>query len=235
MRTVAIKRVGAFLVDVFIIFMLCSLVVAILPIDSNHVMDIAKELSDKTSDFYDNKITAEEYSDQTEDLSYDLRKTISISPFVTIFMYFLYFVIFQSYNNGQTPGKMLFKIRITKEDGQNAGFISCFIRSGILYGLFTNLMAAISFYMFNKDKFLSVSNTLTYAQILLFVACVIGIILPSKKGIHDIAGGTIVVDDINDLEDANYEVWGKETKQAKDKATVMKNKHTTKTEGRKKR
>ncbi len=49
--------------------------------------------------------------------------------FVVFFIYWGYFVLFETFWNGQTPGKRIMKLRVVREDGRPIRFFEAFVRN----------------------------------------------------------------------------------------------------------
>ena len=67
---------------------------------------------------------------------------------------FFVFVIWPAFNNGQTLGKGLVRIKIVRTDGQAVGFWRLLLREGLLYGLaFSSLVGLNNFFIAYFAKF----------------------------------------------------------------------------------
>ncbi|MEI5841367.1 VanZ family protein [Lacticaseibacillus rhamnosus] len=67
---------------------------------------------------------------------------------------FFVFVIWPAFNNGQTLGKGLVRIKIVRTDGQTVGFWRLLLREGLLYGLaFSSLVGLNNFFIAYFAKF----------------------------------------------------------------------------------
>lgn len=211
MRGLSSKRVLAYFVDCLILLVLMNLIVSVLP-NKSKMIKLNEEIMETIKDYSEQKIEQEEYMKISENQLYELQKVSNPSKLISIFIYFLYFVVFQRYNSGQTPGKLLFKLRTVKVNGEDVTFKELLIRSSLLFGLVINLILGITIYFVNKANFLMISNSLTYIQYLIFLGCVIGIMLPNRRGLHDVLAGTIVIDD-----NTNYKEYLKKEADTVDK------------------
>ncbi|MDC3418002.1 RDD family protein [Aquibacillus salsiterrae] len=88
-----------------------------------------------------------------------------VSIIISLVIAIGYYVWFQSFNNGQTFGKKIMGIRVTKLDGERVGFGNMFLREII-------------------GKFLS--------ALTLFIGYIIAA-SPKKRALHDYVAGTMVV------------------------------------------
>jgi len=81
-------------------------------------------------------------------------ETIAIT-FIIIFafvVYWGYFLLFELYRNGQTPGKKRMKIRVVREEGQSAGFPAILIRNllRVVDGIGVYSVAGLSMFFSRK-------------------------------------------------------------------------------------
>ncbi len=100
-----------------------------------------------------------------------IETSLAIAFLVTIIfiIYFGYFILFEAFWNGQTPGKKLMGLRVVRDGGYPADFASIAIRNLIRVGEFVAGLYAIS--------------------------AVAALLSPENKRLGDMAAGTIVVRD----------------------------------------
>ncbi len=100
-----------------------------------------------------------------------IETSLAIAFLVTIVfsIYFGYFILFEAFWNGQTPGKKLMGLRVVRDGGYPADFASIAIRNLIRVGEFVAGLYAIS--------------------------AVAALLSPENKRLGDMAAGTIVVRD----------------------------------------
>jgi len=89
---------------------------------------------------------------------------------IIFIVYFGYFILFETFWNGQTPGKKLMGLRVVRDGGYSADFGSIAIRNLIRVGEFAAGLYAIS--------------------------AVAALMSPENKRLGDMAAGTIVVRDV---------------------------------------
>ena len=88
---------------------------------------------------------------------------------IIFLIFFGYFIIFESFWNGQTPGKRLMGLRVVRDGGYPADFASIAIRNLIRVGEMTAGLYAIS--------------------------AIVALLSPENKRLGDMAAGTLVVRD----------------------------------------
>ena len=94
---------------------------------------------------------------------------IALIAAIIFIVYFGYFILFEAFWNGQTPGKKLMGLRVVRDGGYPADFASVAIRNLIRVGEFVAGLYAIS--------------------------AVAALLSPENKRLGDMAAGTIVVRD----------------------------------------
>ena len=123
------KRITAYLIDVLIVYVIISLIISIRvlnPTYDKYVEQTAK-YNETLEKYYDGDIKAEEFLKQSQDSYYYLNR-YSVSYNVIIILALVgYYVFFQKYNNGQTIGKKLMKIKVVLKDTQENAKLSSYL------------------------------------------------------------------------------------------------------------
>lgn len=139
------RRLLAFLLDMFIVVGLA------LFISSNYkynpklydMEDAYKEFESIRPTMEDfNKEKFIEYISDASNKAYNLAKSQVYVYGWYILFYFLYFVVFAYFTEGQTLGKRIMKLKIVKSDGKRVGILNLLLRSitnGTSYFLGTNI------------------------------------------------------------------------------------------------
>ena len=191
------RRLIAYIIDfMFITFMTSS----ISQINFlNPYLDKFYETSDKYLELYEDIIENQDVNALTSDnfttLLYDLNKyNINVS-LIEIICFILYYVGFQFWNNGQTLGKKLMKLKVVDKSNNKASFWQLLFRTVILFGLYGQILNLLVFKLASKSTFLSISpylssivNTLNYAVVLTIL------IRSDGRGLHDLISNTKVID-----------------------------------------
>lgn len=187
------KRLCAYLVDIFVVSLLASLIV--LPfIDAKSIDKLDQNMTEVTEDYLDNKIDEMTFLSESESISYQLAKLTGTLTFVTIIIKMLYFIVFQLYNKGQTLGKSMFGICVKSNDEvltTNQMILRTFIIDGIFYsvvGFALMIFASSSAYFYGTVLFECV-------QSIIMIICVCMVMFrKDKRGLHDIVSRTSVVE-----------------------------------------
>ena len=185
------KRVLAYLIDCIILFFAITLVNLFIPINGS-AMEASDKLTELMSEYIEQKITVEEFNEETQNINYTITKGTYISSNVAIGIYILYFVVYQGYNNGQTFGKRLFKIQVLKEDDRQVDINTLLIRCLIPYGILVNFILVVMILFVGKSFYINASSILNSIHtIVIFVTLFMMAI--KSKGIHDYLSKTKVV------------------------------------------
>lgn len=187
------KRFFAYVIDIFIVLVIANLITMFIPI-SEKTQDYYKELQTTQKKMYDKEIDVKEYTDIVLEDNYNISKGTVLISLTSIIIYILYFVVYQVYNNGQTVGKKLMKIKVKSITDEPLSINTMLFRALIIYGIAANIINLILILLLKKELYLSISNTISIIQSLIVIISVFMILFSKqKKGIHDIITKTEVV------------------------------------------
>ena len=187
------QRVLAFLIDLVLLSMICSLITMFIPMN-----DTATKLYDEQNrvleGYVEGTVSMEEYVNQMVDLGYDISKQTVIISIVGVVISLLYYVVYPCYNNGQTFGKKLMKIKIKKTNDKELSMNDLLIRSMINNSILVNIITIALVLFLSKDLFLSMSSLLSVIQYLVLIISLIMIAFTKNaQGLHDKVVHTEVV------------------------------------------
>ena len=187
------KRFFAYIIDIFIVLGIANLITMFIPI-SEKTQDYYKELQTTQKKMYDKEIDVKEYTDIVLEDNYNISKSTVLISLTSIIIYILYFVVYQVYNNGQTVGKKLMKIKVKSITDEPLSINTMLFRTLIIYGIAANIINLILILLLKKELYLSISNTISIIQSLIVIISVFMILFSKqKRGIHDIITKTEVV------------------------------------------
>lgn len=187
------KRFFAYIIDIFIVLVIANLITMFIPI-SEKTQDYYKELQTTQKKMYDKEIDVKEYTDIVLEDNYNISKGTVLISLTSIIIYILYFVVYQVYNNGQTVGKKLMKIKVKSTTDESLSINTMLFRALIIYGIAANIINLILILLLKKELYLSISNTISIIQSLIVIISVFMILFSKqKRGIHDIITKTEVV------------------------------------------
>lgn len=187
------KRFFAYIIDIFIVLVIANLITMFIPI-SEKTQDYYKELQTTQKKMYDKEIDVKEYTDIVLEDNYNISKGTVLISLTSIIIYILYFVVYQVYNNGQTVGKKLMKIKVKSITDESLSINTMLFRALIIYGIAANIINLILILLLKKELYLSISNTISIIQSLIVIISAFMILFSKqKRGIHDIITKTEVV------------------------------------------
>lgn len=221
---VPLKRIVAYIIDYLLITLVSTALVYITFINPRYdeYLEASKEYNAVAEQYYSKEITAKEFSEQINDLSYELNSTGYVYTIGNIIIIFLYFGVFVYFTKGQTLGKRIMGIKIVSNKGKDLKIYNYFIRAFILNGVILNLCTLVAI-CFKESTYLKIYSAASNFDLILMIILFLMILFwKDGRGLHDILAGTKVID-VRD--EANLEVV-EETKE-KDEVEIIKPKKTT--------
>lgn len=226
-----LKRLGAYIIDFIIITLVINLSVRFLPNNSKMVA-FNNENSIFMEEYFEvissgDVEKLEEVNEELDNHSYKLAKISIPNTLFSIVIYFLYFIVFQRYNNGQTVGKKLLKIELVDSDGNVPSFKQMLIRGLIIYPIILELVNILLLQVLSKSNYLNVSTIISMIQFGIYFICLVSVII-KKRGLHDVFAGTNVIKfgTISEVEESNVSKW-KKTLQQEQKIKNYRGSHTS--------
>lgn len=193
-------RFVAYLLDILLIYIVAGFLLNTRLINPNYdkYMDTQEkytELVENASEENMNVLT-----DEFKDIFYDLNKYGVAYNIATLTLLLLYFGVFQKFNNGQTLGKKIMKIKVVdNKDGNNVSLLKFIIRTipmQFIYigSVLTLLLNSILVYILNDTKFLyAYSLIVTIVGIINIVSFLFIIFRKDKRSVSDLIVNTKVV------------------------------------------
>ena len=192
-----LKRVGAYLIDIFIVTLISSALAYISFINPKYdeYIKVSEKYNELLEDYYDEELTIEELTEKTQDMSYDMTKNGYVYIVGEIVIAFLYFGVFAYITKGQTLGKKLLNIKITNnKEGKNLKLYNYFIRVFILNSIILNIITLIAA-CFKKSTYYNIySFGANLDTIIILVIFIMVLFRKDGRGLHDILASTKVID-----------------------------------------
>ena len=187
------QRVLAFLIDLVLISIITSLITMFVPVNDT-ATKLYEEQNRVLEGYVEGTVSMEEYVNQMVDLSYDISRQTVIVSIVTIVISLLYYVVYPCYNNGQTFGKKLMKIKIKKTNDTELSMNDLLIRGMINNSILVNIINVILVLFLSKNIFLSASSLVSSIQyIVLIISLIMIAFTKNAQGLHDKVSKTEVV------------------------------------------
>lgn len=211
---VPLKRIVAYIIDYLLITLISTSLVYITFINPRYdeYVEVSKNYNAVAEQYYKQEITAEEFSKQINDLSYELNSNGYVYTIGNIIIIFLYYGVFVYFTKGQTLGKRIMGIKIVSNKGKELKLYNYFIRTFILNGVIMNLCTLIAI-CFKESTYITIYTAASNFDLILMIILFLMILFwKDGRGLHDILAGTKVID-VRD--EANLEVV-EETKETEE-------------------
>ena len=190
-----IERFFAYVVDIVIITIIVTMLAY--PFTANKTDDIEKisnEMTELLQKYTDDEVSMDTYVIEYSTLSYQLDKYQGATVLIGIFIYILYFMVFQFYNKGQTIGKKLLKIKVKSIDSELT-MNQVIIRALLIDSILASMVQIVVL------SFVSDANSYFYINgifmIIDFIFVVISALMimfsKNRRGLHDYITKTEVV------------------------------------------
>jgi len=197
MKSVCLRRFGAYMIDVLIVGVISSCISFIPFLNPNREKyeQQYQEVLDLFQKYEQNEITQDQYQEQYIEMYYDLNRNSVNELVINIVVIIAYFGIFQWQMNGQTIGKRLLKIKVEANDPEKKlSWLNYFIRTIILNNIIITIAQLIVLFFIPKENFYAVySNINMVGYILLYIIVFLILVRLDHRGLHDLIAGTKVV------------------------------------------
>ena len=192
-KALFIQRFAAFILDIFIVSFVASLLAyPFLDMDSIQKLDDSStEVAEK---FLAQDISEDEYISESIGISYELARQQGLLSLITIFLNILYFVVFQIYNNGQTLGKQLLKIKVVSKDDQPLTVNQMIFRAAIINSILISMVNFAILIFANQYTYFYTVAVLELIQFMIIAISGFMVMFGERRqGIHDLIAHTDVV------------------------------------------
>ena len=186
------SRFLAYCIDMLIVFLISSLIATPF-VDSKELNNTSDELNNIIEEYQEKKITIEEYNIKYENQLYKLAREQGVLSLIVIVMLILYFIVYQTYNNGQTLGKKLLKIKVISDVG-DFNMNQMILRAFVVDNLLLYIVSFIFMLFLSKADYFNSLVVAGYLQIgVIIVSAFMVMFRKDGKGIHDILCKTSVI------------------------------------------
>lgn len=179
------QRLLAFIIDIFILSIITALIISFIPVN-NTASKLYDEQNKILEDYIDGNYNMEDYVNKMIDIEYDISKYTVVSSLVAIVISLLYYVVYPCYNDGQTIGKKILKIKVKKVNDKELSMNDLLIRSMINNSILLNIICVILVLLLNKNLYLTISSLFNSIQyLIMFISVILIAFSKSSQGIHD--------------------------------------------------
>lgn len=203
MKSINTKRIMAYLLDVLLIYMLISAIISIRFI--NPTYDKYEKAYEKYMEVFEDyskgNITDEEYSELNSTNIINITKYSISSNIVIILVVIGYFVFFQKFNNGQTLGKKIMKIKVIGTDNKNVSLLNYFLRILPMQYIFIGsvipiIINSIFIFVLKENSYIILNSITVYTLFFISIMSLVMIFRrEDKRGIQDLLAKTKVVEE----------------------------------------
>ena len=192
-KALFVQRFIAFLLDIFILSSIASLI-SYPFLDAKSIDKLNKNSSEVIEKYTTGEIDMDTYVDEVKGISYQLSQKQGVVSLVTLFLAVLYFIVYQYYNNGQTIGKKLMKIKVVSSTDKEITMDSCIFRSLIVNSILVDMISfAIVIFGNETAYFYGVAICGIIKYTLLLICGFMVMWSKSGLGLHDRIAHTTVV------------------------------------------
>lgn len=197
------KRISAYLIDILFVFLLISLITEIKFINPTYdkYMEAYSNYTEILEDYTDEIIDDNEFNKLYNQNYYEVCKYSVSYNVVIVLTILLYFGVFQKYNNGQTLGKKVMKIRVVDSNNNNISLLKSLLRTIPMYyvyigGIIPLIINSILVYFLNANNYMNITLVISYIFLTIsLVSFVMLSVRKDEKGLHDMLSGTKVIYD----------------------------------------
>jgi len=197
------KRVIAYLLDILLIYILISAIVSIRFINPTYdkYVEAYEKYAEVLEDYTKGNITDKEYTELNMDNIINVTKYSISSNVVIILVIIGYFCLFQKFNNGQTLGKKIMKIKVVGVDNKNVNIGRYLLRILPMHYIFIGsilpiLINSIFIFVLKKNAYIMLNSITIY--IIFFISIISFVMMnirKDKRGIQDLITNTKVVEE----------------------------------------
>ncbi len=187
-----LNRMVAYLIDMAIITIVLTILTAWMPI-SNTYKEASEERDRQTDLLKSEEISLGQYYENNMKYSFIMEKETVVLTILSIVVSLGYFGTFAYYNNGQTLGKKLVKIKIVDKEKKEVSHLKMLFRSLIINGLIVNIISTL-IVLFTTEKEYQYAIILSFIHsVFLIVSFFMVAFRKDKMGLHDLIVGTNVI------------------------------------------
>ena len=223
------KRILAFIIDFLLVAILSAIVMYAIP-HSDKYNETLENSTNLRKAIYasEEPLSNKELIKISNELTYDSYKYGVLENGITIVIMLSYFTLFTYFYHGQTIGKKLVKTQVVSVDGNEPSLLSSLGRSVFITRSFGDIVTLILVLSMKKPAFIKSYYYIDMVLTVLWIACpIVAIWRQDGRGLHDLIGGTKVIDkrkqESTDIVEAKIEEK-KEEKTAKKKTNKKNNK-----------
>jgi len=179
-----VVRFVAYIIDAFIVLFVSTLIATPFT-NPDNLINLSKNSSELIEKYNHDEITEQQYLVDASNLQYKMAQEMELFTIISILISVLYYVVFPLFNNGQTIGKKLMKLKIVSTLG-DLNSNQLIFRSFMANFVLLNIISVLFVMLAPRDIYYNCVELFTFAQYTITFASVI-MVLFGKEGIalHD--------------------------------------------------
>lgn len=195
------KRISAYLIDILFVFVVVGLISQIKFINPQYdkYVESYEKYNKILENFTNDEITEDEFNKEYSENYYLVSKYSISYNIIIVLSIILYFGVFQRYNNGQTIGKKLMKIKIvSNNENDKVSLFQYLLRTLPMYyvyigGVIPLLINSGLVFIINKNNYMNITMIVSYMFLILSIISFVLIVKrKDKRGIQDLIANTKV-------------------------------------------
>lgn len=186
------RRACAYIIDIIVISVVFALICLFIPMSKNiNVLNVELDALNET--FLNKELTFGNYFNHYSEITYNLDKEKVVYTLINAVLFIGYFAIIPYFCNGQTLGKKVWNIKITKENGKPS-LNDLIIRNLIVNSLGLMLISLALLFVMPPTMYVITTLFLGIVQIIIIIIIAMQIIKSKDHiGWHDKITNTKVV------------------------------------------
>ena len=187
------SRLVSFFIDIIVLSILLSLLTFWIP-ESKTYTEAKERDNEITNQFSKGEITSEQFFNEYFENSYVMEKERVGISIISVILSLGYFGTYAFYNNGQTLGKRLMRIKVVTDKDKSPSHISLIARALIINSVLASLLSCIIILFITKGQYVYTIGAIQVIQSIIMVISLFMVAFKKdKRGIHDIIAKTKVV------------------------------------------
>lgn len=193
MRSSLNKRILAYVIDMIIISIIGSIIKNII-LDQNLLNSLNSEYNNLNSLLFNKQISFINYLLNFSKITKQIDQNMFIFDLINVGIILIWFVIIPYFNNGQTLGMKIMKIKISKISDEKVSLLDYIYRTLIINGLGYTLISLMCVYLVPSVFYLVIVSFFGIIQFLLVIMSVFMILYnKDQRGIQDIISNTEII------------------------------------------
>ena len=188
-----LKRVIAYLIDIIIVLLLSGVIARIFINTDNYDAE-SRKLMELTKNLTEEKITREEYNEESKNINYYLTKEGVPISIVNCSITIIYYVVMCFYCGGITLGKYIMKLRIVSANDKKLNLGNYLLRSLPINLVLYYIVSVTMVLVLSKDSFMKIYDKISSAFFIFLLATLVFIMYREDgRGLHDLIANTKII------------------------------------------